>query len=69
MIMLIRLVLGYINMDLIYSILQMKRFIDIYQNSPVKAKYEHKVVVSIDDNNLVPLPINIETVNAVFNQV
>ncbi len=31
-------------------------------------KYEHKVVVSIDDNNLVPLPINIETVNAVFNQ-
>ncbi len=29
-------------------------------------KYEHKVVVKLNDNKKVPLPINIQTVNAVF---
>ncbi len=31
-------------------------------------KYEHRVVVKINKNKLVPLPININTINDIFNQ-
>ena len=31
-------------------------------------KYEHKVVVRVGENKLVPLPINIHTINAIFNK-
>ena len=31
-------------------------------------KYEHKVVVKLNDNTNVPLPINMQTVNTVFNK-
>lgn len=31
-------------------------------------KYEHKVVVKLSDNTHVPLPINIETVNSIFDK-
>ncbi len=31
-------------------------------------KYEHKVVVRVGENKLVPLPINIETINTIFNK-
>ena len=30
--------------------------------------YEHKVVVKLSDNLLVPLPINLETINLIFNK-
>ena len=31
-------------------------------------KYEHKVVVSVGEDKLVPLPINIQTINTIFNK-
>ena len=31
-------------------------------------KYEHKVVVRVGDNKHVPLPINIQTINTIFNK-
>ena len=31
-------------------------------------KYEHKVVVRVGEDKLVPLPINIQTINTIFNK-
>ena len=58
--------LEYTNMAPIFFIRRISKFLTIYLDLQNWVKYEHKVVVSVGEDKLVPLPINIQTINTIL---